>query len=99
MDTKDFTREFIGTDITVLSHSNSLYNNVEGIVIDETARTFKILSHGKLKTVPKATGKFMIKSERFSLKVSGNSILMRPEERLKNLRKIIKNENKGDYNN
>ena len=41
----------------------------------------------------------MIKSEGFSIKVLGDSIIMRPEERLKNLRKIIKNESKGDYNN
>ncbi len=99
MDAKDYAREFIGTSIKVLFHSNSLYTGVEGYVIDETARTFKILSQGKPKVVPKATGKFMINSERFNLKVKGNSILMRPEERLKNLRKIIKNENKGDYNN
>ncbi len=99
MDAKDYTREFIGCSMTVLSHSNASMGGMVGKVMDETARTFKILSQGKLKVIPKATGKFMIKSEGFSIKVLGDSIIMRPEERLKNLRKIIKNESKGDYNN
>lgn len=99
MDAKDYTREFIGSNLKVVSHSNILYTGMEGEVMDETARTFKIVSQGKLKVIPKATGKFMINSERFNLMVQGSSILMRPEERLKNLRKIIKNESKGDYNN
>ncbi len=99
MDAKDYAREFIGSTIRVISHSNSLFKGLEGEILDETARTFRIRSHGKLKIIPKATGKFMITSDRFNLKVQGSSILMRPEERLKNLRKILKNENKGDYNN
>ena len=99
MDAKDYTREFIGSAIRVMSHSNTLFTGVEGEILDETARTFKVRSQGKLKIIPKATGKFMITSMGFNLKVQGNSILMRPEERLKNLRKILKNENKGDYNN
>jgi RNase P/RNase MRP subunit p29 len=68
-------------------------------VVEETARTFRIDMNGDIKTVPKSTGKFTISSSRFELKVRGNSILMRPEERLKNLRRIIRDEKKGDYYN
>lgn len=99
MDARNYMREFISATITVEGHSNPLYVSVNGLVVDETARTFKVEVDGKIKTIPKITGKFRIVSNRFDLTVKGNSILMRPEERLKNLRKIIKQENKGDdYN-
>ncbi len=99
MEAKDYAREFTGSHIAVTAHSNSHYIRIEGSVVEETARTFRIDVDGKIKTVPKTTGKFTISSDRFELKVRGNSILMRPEERLKNLRKIIRDEKKGDYYN
>lgn len=99
METKNYAREFTGSDITVIAHSNQLYINLKGSVVEETARTFRIDVEGKIKTVPKTTGEFTISSGRFELRVKGNSILMRPEERLKNLRRIIRDEKKGDdYN-
>ncbi len=99
MDARNYMKEFTGSSITITAHSNPLFVNMEGSIVEETARTFRIDTNGKIKMVPKTTGRFTIKSEGFSLEVKGNSILMRPEERLKNLRKIIKHENKGDdYN-
>ena len=44
MDAKDYTREFIGSAIRVMSHSNTLFTGVEGEILDETARTFKVRS-------------------------------------------------------
>ena len=99
MDTRNYMKEFTGSSISVVSHSNQLYVDMKGSIVEETARTFKISVNGNIRTVPKTTGRFTIKSENFSLTLKGSSILMRPEERLKNLRKIIKHENKGDdYN-
>lgn len=99
MYTRNYMREFISSSISVDSHSNPLYDKLNGHIVDETARTFRIEVDGKIKIVPKTTGKFTIKSGRFIITLKGDSILMRPEERLKNLRKIIKHENKGDdYN-
>lgn len=99
MDRRDYLREFISSNITVESHSNALFLGMKGHIIYETARTFVVSVNGETKIVPKTTGKFAIKSDRFSITLKGDSIMMRPEERLKNLRKIIKQENKGDdYN-
>ncbi len=99
MDTRNYMKEFTGSSILVISHSNELYKDMKGSIVEETARTFKISVNGHIKIVPKKTGRFTINSEKFSLTIKGSSILMRPEERLKNLRKIIKHENKGDdYN-
>ncbi len=99
METMNYAREFTGSLVCVKEHSNPLYVGMEGSVAEETARTFRIDVHGVIKTVPKTTGKFKISSDRFELTVRGNSILMRPEERLKNLRRIIRDEKKGDdYN-
>lgn len=99
MEIKDYAREFTGAHISVISHSNPLYAMMEGSVAEETARTFRIDVGGNTRTVPKTTGKFTISSDRFELTVRGDSILMRPEERLKNLRRIIRDEKKGDYYN
>lgn len=99
MDKKNYAREFTGSHISVTAHSNPHYIRIKGSVVEETSRTFRIDVDGKIKTVPKTTGKFTISSSRFELKVRGNSILMRPEERLKDLRRIIRDEKKGDYYN
>lgn len=99
MEIRNYAKEFAGSKICVSAHSNPLYIDMEGNVVEETARTFRIEVNGMVKTVPKTTGRFTITSEKFSLSLLGDSILMRPEERLKNLRKIIKHEKKGDdYN-
>lgn len=99
MDPRNYLREFICSEIKVQDHSNPLYVGLQGHIEDETARTFRVRSGKKLRVIPKITGKFTIKSSKFTITVRGSSIMMRPEERLKNLRKIIKHENRGvNYN-
>jgi ribonuclease P protein subunit POP4 len=99
LDTGKYLSEFIGMKLEVSSHSNSLYTRMSGTILDETARTFVLGINGSTKIVPKATGKFILSSKKHSFSINGNSIIMRPEERLKNLRKIIKQETRGDNYN
>lgn len=99
MDVRDYLREFICAEISVLKHSNQSIIGLSGHIVDETARTFRVETDGGLKIIPKDTGRFTIRSAGFNITVKGSSIMMRPEERLKNLRRIMKNENRGDDNN
>jgi ribonuclease P protein subunit POP4 len=76
--------EFIGMKIEVLESYNKSQKGIRGKVIDETQKMVKIESGGKEKNVPKKGSVF-----RFTLpkggkvKVVGDKIAARPEERIR----------------
>lgn len=98
MKAEDYVREFIGSRILVKRHDNKLYENVEGEVIDETFHTFIVETNGKRRMIPKdhATFAFFVDTETFE--IQGSLIDMRPEDRLKNMRKFRMIEERGKNN-
>ncbi len=87
---EDYVSEFIGRDVKIVKHSNP--NNVGkvGTVVFETARTLVVQSNERRLVIPKETGEFSLVDGQRSFHIVGNMIAMRPEERLKNYRKIAK---------
>jgi ribonuclease P protein subunit POP4 len=84
--------EFLGKKITVLKSTNVNITGLEGIVIKETKNTFHILKGDKEKVIPKNVCQFLIeKDDKKSFEVEGKIICYKPENRLKELRRINKN--------
>lgn len=89
-----YLREYLGTEIEVLQHSNKNNEGKSGIVFHESRRMFTIV--GKSRTeIPKHTGIFRIKLDSSTFIIEGDAILMRPEDRIKNQRKILKTLSRG----
>ena len=87
----DYVSDFIGLKMKVVEHSNP--NNVgkSGKVIRETARTLVVDQGDSVVMIPKRTGKFSFTTQNRDFLIIGDYAMMRPEERLKNHRKISKN--------
>lgn len=81
-----YTEEFIGKTIKVVRAKNKSLEGIEGIIVDETKNTFKILKKKKSKkneqeekTVLKKGTVLIINNQT----INGNEISKRPEERIK----------------
>ncbi len=86
----DYVSEFLGLNMKIMKHSNPNNIGKEGTVAFETARTLVILSNGRRLVIPKETGEFNLTDGQRNLRIVGDLIAMKPEERLKNYRKIAK---------
>lgn len=73
--------EFIGEKIKVVKARNKTLEGLEGEIYWETKNTFEIKTKKGIKKVPKEGTVFLFQTRK--LKVDGNIILGRPEERLK----------------
>lgn len=95
---QDYVSEFIGLSVKVEDHSNPNNRGISGQVVGETAKTLSIRQRSRKILIPKATGKFIFTVKGRNFTVTGDYALMRPEERLKNYRKIAKKlrERRGD---
>ena len=98
MRAEDYIKEFIGSRVVVKKHDNKLYENMQGEVIDETYHTFLVDSNGKRRIVPKDHGVFVFSTETETFEIQGALIDMRPEDRLKNMRKFKIVEERGHNN-
>ena len=87
----DYVSDFIGLRVKVVKHSN--INNVgkTGTVVRESARMISINEVRKITRIPKATAEFTMENGTRTFNIIGDAVVMRPEERLKNYRKIAKN--------
>jgi ribonuclease P protein subunit POP4 len=75
---------FIGTEATIASSLNRNCVGLSGRIIDETKRTFTILSAGRIKTSPKDISIFHFNlSDGSVVEIDGRLLVGRPEERLK----------------
>lgn len=83
--TADIIREpFIGTETKITSSLNSNCVGLSGKVIDETKKTFTILSTGRKRVVPKDISVFHFSfSDGSIVEIEGKLLIGRPEERLK----------------
>ncbi|RLG77995.1 MAG: ribonuclease P protein subunit [Thermoprotei archaeon] len=77
--------ELIGLRVHVKFHTDKSLINVKGRVVDETRNMLVVMTdEGREKKVPKFGGVFVFKlSDTVSVEVRGDSIVGRPEERLK----------------
>ncbi len=79
----DEKSEFIGKKITITDSSNKELLELSGIVIDETKNTMTIKCDGKNKKLIKDEITFTINGK----KIIGKSVSLRPEERIKRIKK------------
>ena len=78
--------ELIGLKVEVIEVSHSSKLNIKGTIIDETMKTFLIKNNG-IKRVPKKNTVFKFKLNTEAVKVEGNAIMLRPEDRIKKSKK------------
>ncbi len=76
--------ELIGLKVEVIESRNPTQVGIRGRVIDETEKTIKIESKGKEKIIPKSGTVFrFILPNREKVKIKGDEISYRPEERIR----------------
>ena len=87
--------EFIGREISVSSSANLTLKGKRGMVVDETKKTLVINDGKKQLVIPKDICSFEIRSGERSLEILGKAIVSRPEDRIKEHRKIERMIRKG----
>jgi len=76
--------ELIGLEVEVADSTNKFQVGVKGLVVDETKNTLIIEAEKGMKKIQKKGSTFIFKiSNEKKVKVNGNKIAVRPEERLK----------------
>jgi len=75
--------EWIGLEVEVVDSPNPSEIGIRGIVVDETMRTLKIKTEKGLKTVAKKGRTFRVRFGGKVLRVKGDLIAFRPEDRIK----------------
>ncbi len=75
--------EWIGLEVEVVDSPNPSEIGIKGIVVDETMNTLKIKTEKGLKIVVKKGRTFRVKFGGKVLRVKGDLIAFRPEDRIK----------------
>ena len=75
--------EWIGLEVEVVESPNPSEVGIKGIVVDETLNTFEIKTEKGLKIVAKRGRIFRVKFAGKVLRVKGDLVAFRPEERIK----------------
>lgn len=76
--------ELIGLDVEVVESKNKFQIGVKGTVVDETKNTLTVETDKGLKKIQKKGSIFIFKIyDGKKVKVNGNKIAVRPEERTK----------------
>jgi ribonuclease P protein subunit POP4 len=76
--------ELIGLDAEVTASTNKFNVGIKGLVVDETRNTLTIEAQSGLKRIQKKGTTFIFKiSSGKRVKVNGNKIAVRPEDRMK----------------
>ncbi|MBC7107986.1 MAG: ribonuclease P protein subunit [Methanomassiliicoccales archaeon] len=87
MKKRDFMRgEFIGLEVEVISSNHPGYIGLKGRIVDETKNTLRIEKNGVEKIIPKAGNEFMFTLNNEKIKIRGDEIQFRPEDRIKKIR-------------
>jgi ribonuclease P protein subunit POP4 len=86
-----YGEEYLGRKITVLESRNSGLQGITGIVVKETKNMFSIETSDMVRQIPKDSCDFNVNVEGTNYLIKGKLIRYRPENRLKELRKINKN--------
>lgn len=81
---KNITRhELIGLKVKVKKSINNSYEKIVGKVVDETKNMLVIEQMGREKMVPKKDTIFEFEIEGRKIRIDGNLLIGRPEDRLK----------------
>ncbi|MGP6207289.1 ribonuclease P protein component 1 [Cuniculiplasma sp. SKW3] len=83
--------EFLGRRITVMESTNPTVQKMSGYVLNETKNMFIIDVKGREIKIPKSICRFSIDMGSEKLVIDGKFICYRPENRIKELRRITKN--------
>jgi len=75
--------ELIGLEVEIADSTNKFQVGVKGLVVDETKNTLIIETEKGIKKIQKKGSTFIFKISNEKVKVNGNKIAVRPEERLK----------------
>jgi len=76
--------ELIGLEVEIAESTNKFQVGLKGLVVDETKNTLIIETEKGMKKIQKKGSTFIFKiSDEKKVKVNGNKISVRPEERLK----------------
>ena len=75
--------ELIGLRCRVMEASNQSQVGLEGKIVDETMQTLVIQSHEERKRVGKKGSVFRLRLDKQTVDVDGDTILVRPEDRIK----------------
>lgn len=75
--------ELIGLEVSVSNSSDPNKKGIKGKVIDETKNVMVIESNGIEKVVPKAEAEFEFTLGKEKVKIKGDKILYKPEQRVK----------------
>ena len=82
--------EWIGLEVEVVDSPNTCEIGIKGIVVDETMKTLKIKTDRGIKIIEKSRRTFRVKYKNWVLRVRGDLIAFRPEDRIKKGIMIIK---------
>ncbi|MEM0155513.1 MAG: ribonuclease P protein subunit [Thermoplasmataceae archaeon] len=87
--------EFIGVRASVKLSSNPTLVNRSGIIVDETKKTLTINNGNRDLVIPKEICLFEMQYGEKKITIAGKNILFRPEDRIKEHRKIERLIRKG----
>ncbi len=93
-----YISEFTGNEINVKKSSNINNINIHGKLINETKNMMFIKCDNKIMKIPKHKTIFTIKFGNCLYDVNGDIIMIRPEDRTKDKRKIYKKLRSNDKN-
>ncbi len=74
--------ELIGLDVSIPKSADKNFEGLKGRLVDETKKTFTVLTEEGTKMVPKKTNEFVFELENTKVKVDGRLLVGRPEERV-----------------
>lgn len=75
--------EWMGREVVVDSSPNKSEVGLKGEVVDETLNTFTLKTEKSLKTVAKRNRIFQVEFMGKNMRVNGNYLCFRPEDRIK----------------
>ncbi len=83
--------DIVGRNASVIRSSNSSNVGISGEVCDETMNTLHLLSGSRRIVIPKSGSVFLVRYEGSEVEIMGESIMFRPEDRIKYRSRIEKN--------
>ncbi len=74
--------ELIGLEVKISDSTDSNKEGLKGKVVDETKNTFEVLSEKEPRTIPKKGNEFVFTLKGEHIRVEGDLLHGRPEERI-----------------
>ena len=78
--------ELIGKTVTIKECTDPSWENVSGVIVDETKNTLVIETKGQRRRIAKAIATFVFDVEGTLVPIKGSRLRYRPEDRIKKAR-------------